>query len=359
MGGLRVAHLMRSLIGARISQCNLKAQLSIQVLGNVCACGCVCIAAFISFRRMSQHSHNEMTPDANQSAYLAVHLSHSGLLSSHVYFGWFCFVLGTWWLIATLRSQFKASPPSQAVLSTSGTCGFCSGKLLEGIIKLVACVFGLVIEQITVSRMGRPENYTYTTIYSSFLLASAVDILIGMRVVLPEGIDFVAHAVAFANLAIVTRAQATGHLHLTVATRFLTSYIATFATIFLTLEIYKPRYLITTLLRTGAVIFQGVWFWQSGLVLDSKFAERWKESDHANLMFITIAFAIDACGVIVFEVMVAVAMAKFFSAHMPGRLRRNVDNQGTGLRVNASAVDDYKPLMTTEITELNGGEGTR
>ncbi len=307
-----------------------------------------------------------MAMSANQTEYLAVHLSHAGLLPSHVYFGSCFFVLGAWWFVAILRSHFRPHKLPQSALTFSGKCGPCSGQLLEGLVKLVACVVGLLVEQITVSRLGRPANYTYTSIYASFLLASIVDIFIGLRVVLPEGIDFIAHAVAFGNLATLARSHARGHLHLTVATRMLTSYVATCEAIFLILELYKPQSLILKYMRAGAVMLQGVWFWQAGLVLDSPFAGRWEETAHVNLMFITIAFAWLMCGVFLFQVFFAVAMGKLFgggaaAGREPSRFRRGgVKGPERDVLRGATedAVDDYKPLQTSDVLEVDANSGT-
>ena len=289
-----------------------------------------------------------------QNTSLVAHLSHAGLLPSHIYFGSCFFVLGTWWLTAVLRRQYRKSRGIAASLSFSGKCGACSSKLVEGLVKFVACIIGIVIEAITVKGLGRPENYTYDTIYVSFMLAALVDIISGFRIVLPEGIDFLAHAIGFANLAVLARSQSWGHLHLTVTTRMLTSYVATFATIALLMELYRPQSQILKFIRTGAVMLQGVWLWQAGIVLDSPFAERWVEEDHANLMFITIAFSWDMCGVVLFQILYAAIVEKLFGKREHGAMGRHLrGNKQNGLvePLNADAVDDYKPLRTTEPIE--------
>ncbi|VDD77803.1 unnamed protein product [Mesocestoides corti] len=202
--------------------------------------------------------------------------------------------------------------------------------------------------------MGRPENYTYCTIYSSFMLAALVNILAGLRIVLPEGIDFLAHAVAFANLGVLARAQAWGHLHLTVATRLLTSYVAMFAAFALVMELYRPQSHILKFIRTGAVMLQGVWFLQAGLVLDSSFSERWIEEDHTNLMFITIAFSWDMCGVVLFQIFFAAIMEKLCGGSKVEDHRqrlRTTEGARTIKDVNMNGVDEYKPLQTLESLE--------
>ena len=289
--------------------------------------------------------------DFGQNTSMVAHLSHAGLLPSHVYFGSYFFVLGVWWLTAVLRAQYRKGKNNEASLSFSGKCGVCSSKLVEGLVKLVACIVGIVVEAITVRALGRPANYTYETIYVSFMLAALVDIFLGLRIVLPEGIDFIAHAVGFANLAILARSQSWGHLHLTVATRLLTSYVAICATIALLLELYKPQHQVLKFIRTGAVMLQGVWLWQAGVVLDSPFAERWDEHEHANLMYITIAFAWDMCGVVLLQVFYSAIMETLFGGRNREVMRHHLGgNKKGGLveAVKAEPVDDYKPLRTTE-----------
>ncbi|KAH9280070.1 Transmembrane protein 45B [Echinococcus granulosus] len=292
---------------------------------------------------------------SNQSATLATHLSHSGLLPSHVYFGSCFFVLGTWWFIAILRARYRLDRRTEVALTYPGKCNSCSRKLIEGLVKLVACIVGVVVEAITVKTLGRPANYTYDTIYASFMLAAVVDIFGGLRIVLPEGIDFLAHAVAFANLGILARSQAWGHLHLTVATRMLTSYVAISVTLALVLELHRPHSQMLQFIRTGAVMLQGVWFWQAGVVLDSPFAGRWVEDDHGNLMFITIAFAWDMCGVVLFQTFFAVTVEKLFGGQglkAPRHHFRGNKQSGQNEPVNIEAVDGYKPLQTTEPLEI-------
>lgn len=303
---------------------------------------------------MGGHDHDQSGFPPNTS--LVVHLSHAGLLASHIYFGSYFFVLGAWWLTAVLRDQYRRSRKAEAHLSFSGKCGACSSKMTEGLVKLVACIIGVIIEVITVKSMGRPVNYTYETIYVSFMLAAVVDILIGLQVVLPEGIDYLAHAVAFANLGILARSQSWGHLHLTVATRMLTSYVAIFATLALIMELYKPQSQVLKFIRTSVVMVQGVWFWQAGIVLDSPFAARWIEEDHTNLMFITIAFSWDMCGVVLLQVFYAILIEKIFGGHEgDGPRSRYLVTKPNGLKepVNPEPVDDYKPLQTSAPLDLS------
>ncbi|KAL5960655.1 Transmembrane protein 45B [Taenia solium] len=297
---------------------------------------------------------------SNQTITLGTHLSHNGLLPSHVYFGSCFFVLGTWWFIAILRARYRRDKRKEVTLTYPGKCGSCSRKLIEGLVKLVACIVGIVIEATTVKFLGRPANYTYDTIYVSFMLAAVVDIFSGLRIVLPEGIDFLAHAVAFANLGILARSQAWGHLHLTVATRMLTSYVAIAATLALVLELHRPQSQILQFIRTGTVMLQGVWFWQAGVVLDSPFAKLWVEDDHGNLMFITIAFAWDMCGVVLFQTFIAIVLEKLFGGReleaQRHRLRGNKPS-GPNRPVDTEVVDDYKPLQTMEPPEVDPSGG--
>ncbi|VDL29985.1 unnamed protein product [Hymenolepis diminuta] len=297
---------------------------------------------------MSGHTNNGGFPP---NVSLVNHLSHAGLLPSHVYFGSCFFVLGAWWLTAVLRDQHRRDRKTEPRLSFAGKCGPCSGKMIEGLVKLVACIVGCVIEVITVKVLGRAENYTYEAIYASFMVAALVDIFQGLRFVLPEGIDYLAHAIAFANLAILARSQSSGHLHLTVSTRMLTSYIGIFLTLALLIELYKPKSQILKFIRTGIVMFQGVWFWVSGIVLDSPIAERWVEEDHANLMFITIAFSWAMCGVVLFQVFYAIIMEKLFGGYdIDGPRSRYLVTRSDGMKqaVNPEPVDDYKPLQQSD-----------
>ncbi|VDM24078.1 unnamed protein product [Hydatigera taeniaeformis] len=293
---------------------------------------------------------------SNQSTTLVTHLSHNGLLPSHIYFGSCFFVLGTWWLIAILRSRYRRDKRKEVALAYPGRCDSCSSKLIEGLVKLVVCIVGVIIEQTTVKFLERPANYTYDSIYVSFMLAAVVDIFGGLRIALPEGIDFLAHSVAFANLGILARSHAWGHLHLTVATRMLTSYVAISATLALVLELHRPQSHILQFIRTGAVMLQGVWFWQAGIVLDSPFARRWVENDHGNLMFITIAFAWDMCGVVLFQTFIAVVVAKLMGRReleAPMHRLRGSKQNGPSGPVNTEVGDGYKPLQSTEPLEID------
>lgn len=294
---------------------------------------------------MVEHTDNGGFPP---SVYLVNNLSHAGLLPSHIYLGVCLFVLGAWWLTTVLRKQNHRVRKNECHLSFSGKCGLYSSKIIEGMVKLVACIFGCLIEAITIKTLGRTKNYTYETVYASFILAALVDIFQGLRVVLPEGIDYLTHAVAFANLAILARSQSWGHLHLTVATRMLTSYIAIFVTLALLMELYKPKSQILKFIRTGTVMLQGVWFWQSGIVLDSPFAKRWAEEDHANLMFITIAFSWNMCGVVLFHVFYAAIMGKIFGRYnLEGPRSRYLENKANTVKefINPESINDYKLIQ--------------
>jgi len=224
-----------------------------------------------------------------------------------VYLGSCFFLMGLWWSLCMLQRQLIMKTKTSQ-LSGSGKL-----QLIEGFIKAAVCIIGMGVESITVTSLGRPGNYTYTAIYASFLLAAVVDIAKGFRVVLPDGLDFIAHAIAFTNLGAVARSHATGHLHLTVATRLLTSYIALFNAGILLWELGRPQSQLLKNVRVACVMLQGVWFWQAGAVLDSGLAKRWVETEHFNLMFITIAFAWLMCGMFVLQILLFALTAKLCS----------------------------------------------
>uniref|UniRef100_A0A5K3FYA4 Transmembrane protein 45B n=1 Tax=Mesocestoides corti TaxID=53468 RepID=A0A5K3FYA4_MESCO len=110
----------------------------------------------------------------------------------------------------------------------------------------------------------------------------------------------------------------------------------------------------TGVLRTQFRRSKGVWFLQAGLVLDSSFSERWIEEDHTNLMFITIAFSWDMCGVVLFQIFFAAIMEKLCGGSKVEDHRqrlRTTEGARTIKDVNMNGVDEYKPLQTLESLE--------
>nr|VZI16246.1 unnamed protein product [Spirometra erinaceieuropaei] len=307
------------------------------------------------------HHHGGGGGHANVSSQsLEVHLSHAGLLPSHAYLGAYLFLLGVWWSLSVLRGQFTKAASLTGSRSSSltftGKCGLCRSQVLEGLIKAAACLVGIIVETACVHTLGRPYYYSYPTVYGGFFLAALTDIISGTGIVLPEGMDYTANALAFANLGLIAHAQGTGHMHLTVATRLLTSYVALFNAGLLLWEYGRPQSEIIKQLRVGGVMMQGIWFWQSGIVLDSALASKWVETDHANLMFITIAFAWDMCCVVILLLLLTLITGCIFRDRQVLGIRRN-------LNVNLPGAPDgppegYKPLEKevneTEAVISNG-----
>lgn len=260
------------------------------------------------------------------------HLSHSGLIISHAFLGSCLFTLGIFWFVRTLHPRHR----------------LLNAPLLEGALKLLISVTGIAVEQLTVSKHDRPENYTYTTTYASLAVASAVDILLGLGVVLPEGIGVLSHIVVFGNMAVVCRAYAWGIVKLTATTRLLSTYVALFVVLMLWLDLWRPGVQLIKLSRVAGVTLLGVWMWHSGLVLDSAFSEVWSENDAANVMFISVAFVWDACGVVLLQILVIL----FTRGRVSTEGDPSIEPGRPGRYVNNPCADDYQLLVAGESNTL-------
>ncbi|VDL85482.1 unnamed protein product [Schistocephalus solidus] len=307
-----------------------------------------------SVEAIHEHGHHGGGGQANVSAHsLEVHLSHDGLLVCHAYFGTYFVLLGVWWALSVFRGPFpKGTSPTgsrRSSLTFAGKCGICNSRVLEGLIKFVTCLFGIIVEVACIQTLGRPYNYSYPTVYGGFLLAALTDIISGAGIVLPDGMDYATNAVAFANLGLIAHAQGTGHMHLTVATRLLTSYVALFNAGILLWEYGTPKSQILKCLRVGGVTMQGIWFWQSGIVLDSSWATKWVETDHANLMYITIAFAWDMCCVVILLSLIAIIIGCIFPHQQVLGIRRNLNVNLPGTP-EGEPPEGYRPLEK-DVTE--------
>ncbi len=74
----------------------------------------------------------------------------------------------------------------------------------------------------------------------------------------------------------------------------------------MTLEVFFPHDLRLALCRTGFTLLQGTWFYHIGFILyPPRGFARWNETDHKQMMTVTMMFTWNIAAIIVFQVRIA------------------------------------------------------
>ncbi|OXB81253.1 UNVERIFIED_CONTAM: hypothetical protein H355_014297, partial [Colinus virginianus] len=189
----------------------------------------------------------------------------------HALPGSFFLVFGLWWSVKyPLRylSQ-KASKKSQK------NYFFQRVDAIEGGVKITFALIGMLAEQFVPDGphlylySGEKRdwvklmNWQHTTMYLFYGLSGVVDIFTYSCSVVPRGLD---------------------RLMLSIAV-FVEGACSTM------LEVFLRDNIVLEMFRAGVTIVQGTWFWQVGVVLFQPWGgPMWDESDHSNIMFLTMCF---------------------------------------------------------------------
>ncbi|KAM4703539.1 transmembrane protein 45B [Rhinophrynus dorsalis] len=217
----------------------------------------------------------------------------------HALPGSFFLVFGLWWSvkypIKYLNGKVKGNCRSNKCYQRL--------ELIEGIIKAVFALVGMLAEQFVPDgphmhlvngedhSWVKLMNWQHTTMYLFYGLSGVVDILTYFPLNVPQGLDRLSLGVAVFIEGLLfyyhvhNRPPLDQHIHSLLL-------IAVFGgSISIMVEIFMRNHIVLELFRSSLTILQGTWFWQIGFVLyPLGGAPEWDQSDHGNIMFITMCF---------------------------------------------------------------------
>ncbi|VDQ13909.1 unnamed protein product [Trichobilharzia regenti] len=292
-------------------------------------------------------------------------IGNEGLFLSHSYLGVFLICLGLWWWIQALRKCYTSMKRNHIEEYTASIthgsscccCGSSKSRLGEGSCKLIISLIGIIIELISL-KFNRPHEYAYFPFYTSMCLASLLDILIATIITPPNGIDYIAHALPFFILTYCSRAQSFQQTLVTQTTRLLISYWGFFTGSSIISEMILNKSVIWTWIKCFAVIFQGSWIFNTGIILNPINRQPWDEDSHENLMYAVIIFVWHMFFIIIAQLMILLIIAKCYNASPNWTLNDLTPTTTTGgannkfNRISTSGPNSVNSRDNIEYTKL-------
>ncbi|KAK1897283.1 Transmembrane protein 45B [Dissostichus eleginoides] len=193
-----------------------------------------------------------------------------GSFKGHALPGSFFLLAGVWW---TVKHSLCFSSRRNKSLRTSSRVAQRRLEVIEGGAVLLCSVVGMLLEQFAAQGPALQlfdssqhhwmflMNWQHSTMYLFFSLWAAVSLIVQSSEAAPLALDRLMLAVAFFNEGEEDRCC------------------------------FNRGNLVLELLRCTLTLLQGSWFWQIGFVLYSPHGQVWDQSDHNNVMFVTMCFS--------------------------------------------------------------------
>ncbi|XP_063292136.1 transmembrane protein 45B [Pelobates fuscus] len=217
----------------------------------------------------------------------------------HALPGSFFIVFGLWW---SVKHPIKYLNKKNKGISRFNRF-YQRLDLIEGITKAVFALVGILAEQFVPDgphmhlvngedhSWVKLMNWQHSTMYLFYGISGVVDILTYLPLKVPMGMDrlFLSLAVFIEGLLfyyhVHNRPALDQHIHSLLL-------IAVFGgSISIMIEVFLRDHIVLELFRSSLALLQGTWFWQIGFVLYPLWgAPEWDQSDHGNIMFITMCF---------------------------------------------------------------------
>ncbi|XP_030059935.1 transmembrane protein 45A isoform X1 [Microcaecilia unicolor] len=218
----------------------------------------------------------------------------------HAFPGSFFLLFGLWW---SVKFPLKhACRKNKKVFYLGSKAGFQRAEIIEGIVKAVCALIGILGEQFIpngphlklynykAQEWNHLKNWQHSTMYLFYGLSGVVDILTHATNV-PVAFDRLMMSLAefvegyLFYFHVHGRAMLVVHIHILLLTAIFGTALCFF------LEVFCRGNIVLELLRTSLFILQGSWFWQIGFVLfPPSGGPEWDQNDHNNMMFITMCY---------------------------------------------------------------------
>ncbi|XP_028664304.1 transmembrane protein 45B [Erpetoichthys calabaricus] len=219
----------------------------------------------------------------------------------HALPGSFFLLFGLWWSIKyPLRYCWQNSRVGGR--TTLSAC-FQRLDLIEGVLKLLFCLVGILAEQFVpdgphMHLYSEEEhswvklmNWQHSTMYLFYAISGITDIVTFTPIPTPQGLDrlMLSMAVFVEGFLFYFHLHGRSPLDVHIHSLLLVAVFGGAASIFL--EVFLRDNVILELFRSSLAILQGTWFFQIGFVLfPPNGGPQWDENMHDNMTFITMCF---------------------------------------------------------------------
>ncbi|KAL3047950.1 transmembrane protein 45A [Trematomus bernacchii] len=223
-----------------------------------------------------------------------------GSFKGHALPGSFFLLAGVWW---TVKHSLCFSSRRNKSLRTSSRVAQRRLEVFEGSAVLLCSVVGMLLEQFAAQGPALQlldssqhhwvflMNWQHSTMYLFFSLWAAVSLIVQSSEAAPLALDRLMLAVAFFNEGFLFLYHLHGRSPLDVHLHQLLLFCVFGLALLCFLEVFQRGNLVLELLRCTLTLLQGSWFWQIGFVLYSPHGQVWDQSDHNNVMFVTMCFS--------------------------------------------------------------------
>ncbi|KAK5870396.1 hypothetical protein PBY51_025034 [Eleginops maclovinus] len=224
-----------------------------------------------------------------------------GSFKGHALPGTFFLLAGVWW--GMKHSLCFATRRSKSCSRVSSRASQRRLELVEGSAVLFCSVVGMLLEQFAADGPALQlydssehhwrflMNWQHSTMYLFFALSAAVSLVVQSSEAAPLALDRLMLAVAFFNEGFLFLYHLHGRSPLDVHVHQLLLFCVFGLALLCFLEIFHRGNLVLELLRCTLTMLQGSWFWQIGFVLYPPSGLLWDQTDHNNLMFVTMCFS--------------------------------------------------------------------
>lgn len=215
----------------------------------------------------------------------------------HALPGSFFLLFGLWWSIKTPWRQCYRKHSSTGRKKQPPI--FRKIDLIEGSLKVFFTFVGIMAEQFVPdgphaqlynNGWVKLMNWQHSTMYLFFGISGIADILCATSKFTPKGLDRMALSLALFVEGFLFyyhlhgREMLDAHVHTLLLTAVFGGTVST------ALEVFLREHAVLEFLRCSLAILQGTWFYQIGFVLFPLSGPEWNQTDHNNMMFITMCF---------------------------------------------------------------------
>ncbi|XP_007442776.1 transmembrane protein 45B [Python bivittatus] len=217
----------------------------------------------------------------------------------HALPGSFFILFGLWWSVRCSLKYISRSLNKNSRVQWN----FKHLEIIEGAVKVGFATVGILAEQFVPDGphlylySGQPRswvklmNWQHSTMYLFFGISGAADIITYSLTKMPIGLDRFMFAISFFvegflfYFHISHRPMLDQHIH----SLLLMAIFGSAATCLI--QTFMRDNMILDFFIASLALLQGTWFWQIGFVLYPPWGgPEWDESDHGNIMFITMCF---------------------------------------------------------------------
>ncbi|GFO36783.1 transmembrane protein 45b [Plakobranchus ocellatus] len=229
-----------------------------------------------------------------------------GTFEGHSYVGVPYLILGSWYIVQSLRRLYQCRIRGVKFVSSMGfPADFFPGRFrnlpIDSILKVgVPC--GYIITELTYGYTAKPKteshmnNWQHVTISFPLILSGVTELLLHYGVPIMDSWDYAANGCFFLVETMVFYFHLHGRslLEQRLHVLFILAVVAALMTI--VIEAKSRRHVMMPLMRGTAIFLKGTWITEIGFVLYNPFGPSWDENMHMNLTLATIHFSWHAIG---------------------------------------------------------------